>query len=192
MKAACFLCFVCRNSALWGRRTQGSITAERRTTRDTQSAAHRSWKSVSLTDHTHTHTMAMWQDWHYRIRRCNRCLFPSDDINIAGIVMGVLVVVVVLLCITVGICCAYKRGYFASQTQTGNKYGQYLGSFSFYQEPQIGQDSNLWPHDVRSHDLNTDRPKWVKRKGQVLGFLNLAPSYSLALRTKCCCLHNDE
>ncbi|KAL0994527.1 hypothetical protein UPYG_G00123520 [Umbra pygmaea] len=44
------------------------------------------------------------------------------DINIVGIVLGVLVVVVVLLCISVGICCAYKRGYFASQTQTGNNY----------------------------------------------------------------------
>lgn len=45
----------------------------------------------------------------------------TDDINIAGIILGVLVVVVVLLCITVGICCAYKRGYFTSQKQTGNK-----------------------------------------------------------------------
>ena len=53
-------------------------------------------------------------------------MFSSDDINIAGIVLGVLVVVVVLLCITVGICCAYKRGYFASQKQTGNKYVEYL------------------------------------------------------------------
>uniref|UniRef100_A0AAY4AB67 Ig-like domain-containing protein n=1 Tax=Denticeps clupeoides TaxID=299321 RepID=A0AAY4AB67_9TELE len=44
------------------------------------------------------------------------------DINVAGIILGVLVVVVVLLCITVGICCAYKRGYFASQKQTGNNY----------------------------------------------------------------------
>ncbi|KAJ8398974.1 hypothetical protein AAFF_G00416410 [Aldrovandia affinis] len=44
------------------------------------------------------------------------------DYNIIGIVLGVLVVVVVLLCITVGICCAYKRGYFASQKQTGNNY----------------------------------------------------------------------
>ncbi|XP_064207135.1 junctional adhesion molecule 3B [Anguilla rostrata] len=45
-----------------------------------------------------------------------------NDINVAGIILGVLVVVVVLLCITVGICCAYKRGYFASQKQTGNNY----------------------------------------------------------------------
>eukprot|EP00064_Thunnus_orientalis_P000612 superscaffoldBa00000032_g613 len=44
------------------------------------------------------------------------------DIDVAGIILGVLVVVVVLLCITVGICCAYKRGYFSSQKQTGNSY----------------------------------------------------------------------
>ncbi|KAL7853910.1 hypothetical protein AOLI_G00207540 [Acnodon oligacanthus] len=44
------------------------------------------------------------------------------DINVAGIVLGVLVVVVVLLCITVGICCAYRRGYFASQKQMGSNY----------------------------------------------------------------------
>ena len=45
----------------------------------------------------------------------------TDDIDIVGIILGVLVVVVVLLCITAGICCAYKRGYFSSQKQTGNK-----------------------------------------------------------------------
>uniref|UniRef100_A0A3Q0SIF4 Junctional adhesion molecule 3b n=1 Tax=Amphilophus citrinellus TaxID=61819 RepID=A0A3Q0SIF4_AMPCI len=44
------------------------------------------------------------------------------DIDIVGIILGVLVVVVVLLCITVGICCAYKQGYFSSQKQTGNNY----------------------------------------------------------------------
>lgn len=44
-----------------------------------------------------------------------------DDIDVVGIVLGVLVVVVVLLCITAGICCAYKRGFFSSQKQTGNK-----------------------------------------------------------------------
>lgn len=46
---------------------------------------------------------------------------PTDDIDVVGIVLGVLVVVVVLLCITAGICCAYKRGLFSSQKQTGNK-----------------------------------------------------------------------
>ncbi|KAK5620284.1 Junctional adhesion molecule 3B [Crenichthys baileyi] len=44
------------------------------------------------------------------------------DVDIVGIVLGVLVVVIVLLCITVGICCAYKQGYFSSQKQTGNNY----------------------------------------------------------------------
>lgn len=46
---------------------------------------------------------------------------PADDIDVVGIVLGVLVVVVVLLCITAGICCAYKRGFFSSQKQTGNR-----------------------------------------------------------------------
>ncbi|XP_023669365.1 junctional adhesion molecule 3B [Paramormyrops kingsleyae] len=44
------------------------------------------------------------------------------DINVTAIVLGVLVVVIVLLCITVGICCACKKGYFGIQTQTGNNY----------------------------------------------------------------------
>ncbi|XP_068188038.1 junctional adhesion molecule 3B [Antennarius striatus] len=44
------------------------------------------------------------------------------DIDVVGIVLGVLVVIVVLVCITVGICCAYKRGFFSSQKQTGNNY----------------------------------------------------------------------
>uniref|UniRef100_A0A3Q2E4P7 Junctional adhesion molecule 3b n=2 Tax=Cyprinodon variegatus TaxID=28743 RepID=A0A3Q2E4P7_CYPVA len=44
------------------------------------------------------------------------------DIDVVGIVLGVLVVVVVLLCITVGICCAYKQGYFSSQKQPGSSY----------------------------------------------------------------------
>ncbi|XP_029030334.3 junctional adhesion molecule 3B, partial [Betta splendens] len=44
------------------------------------------------------------------------------DIDVVGIILGVLVVVMVLLCITVGICCAYKQGYFSRQKQTGNNY----------------------------------------------------------------------
>ncbi|XP_037543953.1 junctional adhesion molecule 3B [Nematolebias whitei] len=44
------------------------------------------------------------------------------DIDMVGIVLGVLVVLIVLLCITVGISCAYKQGYFCSQKQTGNNY----------------------------------------------------------------------
>ncbi|XP_014053111.1 junctional adhesion molecule 3B [Salmo salar] len=53
---------------------------------------------------------------------CGPQMMEVYNINIAGIILGVLVVVVVLLCITVGICCAYKRGYFVSQKQTGNNY----------------------------------------------------------------------
>ncbi|XP_066501890.1 junctional adhesion molecule 3B [Hoplias malabaricus] len=53
---------------------------------------------------------------------CNPQMMEVYDINVTGIVLGVLVVVVVLLCITVGICCAYRRGYFASQKQTGSNY----------------------------------------------------------------------
>nr|XP_061801689.1 junctional adhesion molecule 3B-like [Nerophis lumbriciformis] len=44
------------------------------------------------------------------------------DIDVVGIILGVAVVVVVLICISAGICCAYKRGYFASQNQAGNNY----------------------------------------------------------------------
>lgn len=51
----------------------------------------------------------------------NSDLNSTDDIDVVGIALGVLVVVVVLLCITAGICCAYKRGFFSSQKQTGNK-----------------------------------------------------------------------
>lgn len=53
----------------------------------------------------------------------SKCLYliSTDDIDVVGIILGVLVVVMVLLCITVGICCAYKQGYFSRQKQTGNK-----------------------------------------------------------------------
>uniref|UniRef100_A0A673I493 Junctional adhesion molecule 3b n=1 Tax=Sinocyclocheilus rhinocerous TaxID=307959 RepID=A0A673I493_9TELE len=53
---------------------------------------------------------------------CGPQMMEVYDINIAGIILGVVVVVTVLLCITVGIFCAYKRGYFTSQKQTGNNY----------------------------------------------------------------------
>ncbi|XP_072518525.1 junctional adhesion molecule 3B [Salminus brasiliensis] len=56
------------------------------------------------------------------VSECNPQMMEVYDINVAGIILGVLVVVVVLLCITVGICCAYRRGYFASQKQTGSNY----------------------------------------------------------------------
>ncbi|XP_036380255.1 junctional adhesion molecule 3B [Megalops cyprinoides] len=54
--------------------------------------------------------------------QCGPQMMEVYDINIAAIVLGVLVVPLVLLSITVGICCAYKRGYFTSQKQTGNNY----------------------------------------------------------------------
>uniref|UniRef100_A0A8C6XIE3 Junctional adhesion molecule 3 n=1 Tax=Naja naja TaxID=35670 RepID=A0A8C6XIE3_NAJNA len=49
--------------------------------------------------------------------------FPSaDDLNIVGIVIGVLVVLVVLSLTTVGICCAYRNGFFLHNKQNGNRY----------------------------------------------------------------------
>ncbi|KAG8008182.1 Junctional adhesion molecule C [Nibea albiflora] len=53
---------------------------------------------------------------------CPPQMMEVYDIDVVGIVMGVLVVVIVLLSITAGICCAYKRGFFSSQKQTGNNY----------------------------------------------------------------------
>lgn len=48
--------------------------------------------------------------------------FNPDDLNIGGIIGGVLVVLAVLALITVGICCAYRRGYFISSKQNGESY----------------------------------------------------------------------
>lgn len=47
--------------------------------------------------------------------------FHPDDLNIGGIVGGVLVVLAVLVLITVGICCAYRRGYFINNKQNGER-----------------------------------------------------------------------
>jgi hypothetical protein len=47
--------------------------------------------------------------------------FSADDLNIAGIIGGVLVVLVVLALITLGICCAYRRGYFINSKQEGER-----------------------------------------------------------------------
>ncbi|ETE61218.1 Junctional adhesion molecule C, partial [Ophiophagus hannah] len=44
------------------------------------------------------------------------------DLNIVGIVIGVLVVLVVLSLTTVGICCAYRNGFFVHNKQNGNSY----------------------------------------------------------------------
>lgn len=47
---------------------------------------------------------------------------PSpDDLNIGGIIGGVLVVLTVLALITGGICCAYRRGYFMSHDRSGER-----------------------------------------------------------------------
>lgn len=48
--------------------------------------------------------------------------FSADDLNIAGIIGGVLVVLIVLAVITMGICCAYRRGCFISSKQDGERY----------------------------------------------------------------------
>lgn len=48
-------------------------------------------------------------------------LFSPDDLNIGGIIGGILVVLAVLALITVGICCAYRRGYFINNKQNGER-----------------------------------------------------------------------
>ncbi|XP_008162791.1 junctional adhesion molecule C [Malaclemys terrapin pileata] len=54
--------------------------------------------------------------------KCEEQEMEIYDLNIGGIVGGVLVVVVVLVLITLGICCAYRRGYFVNSKQTGKSY----------------------------------------------------------------------
>ncbi|KAJ6656079.1 hypothetical protein lerEdw1_004485 [Lerista edwardsae] len=54
--------------------------------------------------------------------QCEEQEMEVYDLNIAGIVGGVLVVLTVLLLITVGICCAYRKGIFAVKKQNGNSY----------------------------------------------------------------------
>ncbi|XP_020647752.3 junctional adhesion molecule C isoform X2 [Pogona vitticeps] len=44
------------------------------------------------------------------------------DLNIAGIIVGILVVLLVLSLTTVGICCAYRKGFFVNNKQNGNSY----------------------------------------------------------------------
>ncbi|KAG7321485.1 hypothetical protein KOW79_015900 [Hemibagrus wyckioides] len=56
------------------------------------------------------------------VAECNPQMMEVYDLNVVGIVLGVLVVVVVLLFIIVGICCAYRRGFFAVEKQTGSNY----------------------------------------------------------------------
>lgn len=54
--------------------------------------------------------------------RCEEQEMEVYDLNIGGIVGGVLVVLAVLVLITVGICCAYRRGYFINNKQNGESY----------------------------------------------------------------------
>ncbi|XP_077105459.1 junctional adhesion molecule C [Ranitomeya variabilis] len=49
--------------------------------------------------------------------RCDAQLLEVYDLNIGGIVGGVLVVVLVLVLITVGMCCAYQKGYFVTSSR---------------------------------------------------------------------------
>nr|XP_028564560.1 junctional adhesion molecule C [Podarcis muralis] len=53
---------------------------------------------------------------------CEEMEMEVYDLNIAGIVGGVMVVLAVLLLTTVGICCAYRKGLFVNNKQNGNSY----------------------------------------------------------------------
>ncbi|XP_061449006.1 junctional adhesion molecule C [Rhineura floridana] len=53
---------------------------------------------------------------------CEALEMEIYDLNIAGIVGGVMVVLAVLLLTTVGICCAYRKGLFVKKKQNGNSY----------------------------------------------------------------------
>ncbi|KFO37323.1 Junctional adhesion molecule C [Fukomys damarensis] len=54
--------------------------------------------------------------------RCEEQEMEVYDLNIAGIIGGVLVVLAVLVLITLGICCAYRRGYFINSKENGESY----------------------------------------------------------------------
>ncbi|XP_036994180.1 junctional adhesion molecule C [Artibeus jamaicensis] len=54
--------------------------------------------------------------------KCEEQEMEVYDLNIAGIIGGVLVVLAVLTLITVGICCAYRRGYFINSKQSEESY----------------------------------------------------------------------
>ncbi|XP_076968509.1 junctional adhesion molecule C isoform X1 [Tamandua tetradactyla] len=54
--------------------------------------------------------------------RCEEQGMEVYDLNIGGIIGGVLVVLAVLALITSGICCAYRRGYFINNKQEGESY----------------------------------------------------------------------
>uniref|UniRef100_A0A8C4XP34 Junctional adhesion molecule 3 n=2 Tax=Falco TaxID=8952 RepID=A0A8C4XP34_FALTI len=54
--------------------------------------------------------------------KCEEQEMEVYDLNIGGIIGGVLVVVAVLVLITLGICCAYRRGYFANSKESAESY----------------------------------------------------------------------
>uniref|UniRef100_A0A8C2T453 Junctional adhesion molecule 3 n=1 Tax=Coturnix japonica TaxID=93934 RepID=A0A8C2T453_COTJA len=54
--------------------------------------------------------------------KCEEQEMEVYDLNIGGIIGGVLVVLAVLVLITLGICCAYRRGYFANSKDSGESY----------------------------------------------------------------------
>lgn len=54
--------------------------------------------------------------------RCEEQEMEVYDLNIGGIIGGVLVVFVVLVLIMLGICCVYRCGYFINNKQDGESY----------------------------------------------------------------------
>ncbi|XP_068028157.1 junctional adhesion molecule C [Anomalospiza imberbis] len=54
--------------------------------------------------------------------KCEEQEMEVYDLNIGGIIGGVVVVLAVLVLITLGICCAYRRGYFANGKESGESY----------------------------------------------------------------------
>ncbi|XP_062817418.1 junctional adhesion molecule C [Anolis carolinensis] len=53
---------------------------------------------------------------------CEDSVMEVYDLNIAGIVGGILVVLLVLTLTALGICCAYRKGFFINNKQDGNSY----------------------------------------------------------------------
>ncbi|MEE6485339.1 hypothetical protein FKM82_014246, partial [Ascaphus truei] len=66
--------------------------------------------------------------------KCEEQELEVYDLNIGGIVGGVLVVLLVLALITGGMCCAYRKGYFASGRQTGKRYVREAGPYSMLEK----------------------------------------------------------
>ncbi|KAI1893499.1 hypothetical protein AGOR_G00124350 [Albula goreensis] len=53
---------------------------------------------------------------------CGPQMLEVYHINVLLIVLGSLAVGLVLLCVTVGLCCAYKQGFLPSEKETGSNY----------------------------------------------------------------------